>query len=245
MKPATLVAFTLSLLLSVQCGFAQAPTIVSSSPPFWAVGVPSSTKTVSITFDQPIRPGFDSWIGRSSVLPEVEKEPKLSADLRTSELAVKMAPAHVYVFALNEKGISGVGFQNDHGYSMTKRFLVFQTAGTPAADEMPPRAVSTIPASNAQDVDPSKVKTLSITFDRPMYTEKHGLHMKEAGKPVDLKAAKFQYSPDGKGFSLGYEFKPSTSYEFELNNTEDIGFASAKRIPLWPAKLAFTTGQPH
>ena len=31
----------------------------------------------------------------------------------------------------------------------------------------------------------------------------------------------------------------------ELNNTEDIGFASTKRIPLWPVRFGFTTGRPQ
>jgi hypothetical protein len=78
-----------------------------------------------------------------------------------------------------------------------------------------------------------------------MEAKKHGLHLWEDKKPVDLKTARFTYSPDGRTFTLSYAFKPSTHYEVEMNSTQDIGFAATNRVPLWPIHLAFTTGQPH
>ncbi|CAN5531268.1 hypothetical protein BH20VER1_BH20VER1_08290 [soil metagenome] len=71
------------------------------------------------------------------------------------------------------------------------------------------------------------------------------MQITEDKKPVDLSKAKFQYSADGRSFSVAYQFKPSSTYEFELNSTQNIGFASAQRIPLWPVRFAFTTGQPQ
>jgi hypothetical protein len=54
----------------------------------------------------------------------------------------------------------------------------------------------------------AKTKSITVAFDKAMDPKKHGLHMTEAGKPVDLTAAKFQYSPDGRTFGLLYDFKP-------------------------------------
>jgi len=122
-------------------------------------------------------------------------------------------------------------------------FLVFQTAGTPSPDDTPPHTVSTIPSNGAQNLDPRKLKSITINFDRAMQSSKHGLHMHENGKGVDLSKARFQYSADGKAFTVACELKPSSTYEFELNSTQDIGFTSIKRIPLWPVRFAFSTGQ--
>jgi len=222
-----------------------APKVVETSPKAWQINVPSSQKEISATFDQEMHPGFTAWMGRSSVVGNWGVESKISPDRKTFSMNVSLEPGKVYVLGLNEKKVAGVGFQNYRGQSAPPYFLVFQTAGNQAPDDAPPRAVSTIPLANSQDVDPTKVKAITITFDRQMSTEKHGLHMKEGGKPVDLSKAKFLYSSDGKSFTLAYEFKPSTPYEFELNNTQDIGFTSAKRIPLWPARFGFTTAQPR
>ena len=41
---------------------------------------------------------------------------------------------------LNERGIPGVGFQNDKGISLKPTYLVFQTAGNRLAEDAPPRA---------------------------------------------------------------------------------------------------------
>ncbi len=190
-------------------------------------------------------PAYTAWIGRSSVVQEVDSDSSISPDRRTFTTKAALQPGKVYVFSLNEKRIAGVGFQNTKGVSAPPFYLVFQTVGAPAPDDAPPRALSTIPAGNAQQIDPAKLKSVVINFDRPMQTAKHGLVMTENKSPVDLSKARFQYSPDGKSFTLAYDFKPSTTYEFELNNTQNIGFASAKRIPLWPVRFAFSTGQPQ
>jgi hypothetical protein len=101
--------------------------------------------------------------------------------------------------------------------------------------------VSTLPANGAQTLDSTKLKSVTVNFDKPMQSAKHGLHMRENGKDIDLAKARFQYSPDGKSFTLAYEFKPSSKYEFVMNSVQDIGFATLKRIPLWPVQFAFTT----
>ena len=224
----------------------ERPKVVSTSPKFWEIGVsPSSQKFVSVTFDQVMRSGFWDFIGNNVLPPPTNYETTMGADLKSFGMHVSLQPGKVYIMGLNERGIPGVGFQNDKGISLKPTYLVFQTAGNPAAEDAPPRAVSTFPAKGAQDVNPAATKGITVTFDRTMETKKHGFHLFEGKQPVDLKGVTFSYSPDGKIFTLTYAFKPSTHYEVQMNSTEDIGFAATNRVPLWPAHLAFTTGQPH
>ena len=220
---------------------AQTPLkIVQTSPKFWEVGVNPNLKAVSLTFDQELRRGFSSWLGRSSLAPELNAESAESPDGRTCTLGVNLQPGKVYVLGLNERAVPGVGFQTKTGVPLPPHYLVFQTAGAPTPEDAPPRAVSTIPANGTQQVDASKVKSVSITFDKPMQTTRHGLQLFENKAPVDLSKARFQYSPDGRTFSLAYDFKAAASYDVELNSTGNIGFVSSTRVPLWPGRVAFT-----
>jgi hypothetical protein len=221
------------------------PKVVDTSPKAWQVGTNPSQKELSVTFDQHMYPGFTAWTGRSSLTPPLDVNSKISEDRTTFSIHVDFQPGKVYVFALNEKNQRGVGFQNERGQSAPPYYLVFQTAGNPAPDDAPPRVASTIPTHNAQQLDPSRLKSLTIVFDKTMQNIKHGLHMLENKKEVDLSKAKFQYSAEGKTFAIGYDFKPSSTYEIQLNSTQDIGFASAKRIPLWPVQFSFSTGSPQ
>ena len=232
------------VVISALAAEAQQPKILEADPGFWRVGVsPGAQNQITLTFDKPMRAGFSSWAGRNSITPELSSSASLSDDRRTFSLPVRLQPAKVYVFGLNEKGIRGIGFQDDKGLTLPPTYLVFQTAGNLAPDDAPPRVLSTVPAQGTQ-IDPAKSKNIVLTFDKPMNPKKHGLQMTEAGKPVDLAAARFQYSPDGKTFGLLYDFKPVTSYEVTLNSRTNIGFATTTRIPLWPVRFSFTTRQP-
>lgn len=222
------------------------PKLTAISPQFWAVGVnPNAQKTISATFDQRMRPDSASWLGSDSLAPESFGESTLSPDRQTITLPVTLAPGKVYALCLNEQSKAGIGFQNVRGFPLARHYLVFQTAGTPLPEDMPPRAVSTAPAANAQQVDPTKTTGVTIAFDKPMDPRKHGLQIVENGKPVDLASVRFQYSPDGKTFGLAYEFKPSSTYEVTLNGVQNLGFATTTRIPLWPVRFNFTTAQPQ
>ena len=224
----------------------EAPRIVSSSPRFWDVGVNSGKQDfISVTFDQPMRSGFSSWLGKSSVAPDSETEPVISPDFKTYRLSLHFHPGKVYVFGLNEVGIPGVGFQTEKGIALRPTYLVFQTAGSPSQEDAPPRALSTLPANGAQDVNPATSKGITVAFDKAMEIKKHGFHLFEGKQPIDLKTVTFTYSADGKVFTLNYPVKPSTHYEVQMNSTEDIGFTATNRVPLWPVHFAFTTGQPH
>ena len=241
MKIQKLLLFTVALSITAS-GLADPPKLLTTSPAFWAVGVNATTqKTASLTFDQPMRSGFWDWFGRNVLSPNSNLHSVMAPDGVTLSVDVQLQPGKVYVMGLNEKGLPGVGFQNAKGFTLPPTFLVFQTAGTPSADDVPPRVISTNPTNGAQAVDSAKVKSVTVSFDRAMQSSKHGLHMRENGKEVDLAKAHFQYSPDGKSFTLAYDFKPSSKYEFVLNSVQDIGFATVKRIPLWPVQFAFTT----
>jgi len=238
-------------ILICACGalvsvFAEEPKVVSVSPGYWAVGVDSKRQhNVSVTFDQRMRLGFFDWLGLDTLSPPSNLKTTTNADATSFSLDVHLEPGKAYIMAFNQRGIPGVGFQNEKGISLRPVYLVFQTAGTAAAEDAPPRTLSTAPGNGMQDVDPAKVAGITVAFDRPMQTKKHGFHLFEEKKPVDLKTVPFTYSADGKTFTLNYPLKPSTHYEVVMNSTEDIGFAATNRVPLWPVHFAFTTGQPH
>lgn len=222
---------------------ADPPKLVSTSPVFWAVGVdPSQQKTVSLTFDQRMSPAYTAWLGRSSISPpEFNPNSSMSEDRRTFSVKVGLQPGKVYVLGLNEKNIPGVGFQNEKGLTLVPHFLVFQTAGAPKAEDAAPSVVRSVPADGDQQVDSARIRGITLIFDQSMETKKHGLHLFENNSAVNLSKIPFAYGADGRTFTLSYNFKRATQYRLELNNTNDIGFARATKIPLWPSKISFST----
>jgi hypothetical protein len=222
------------------------PQIVSASPAFWAVGVnPTAQRSVTLQFDQQMIPAFTAWLGRSSIAPEIDLNSSMTQDRTSFSTGIKLQPGKVYVLGLNEKNIPGVGFQNDRGISAPPYFLVFQTAGNPRAEDMPPALVRANPPNGASDVNPARVTGISLVFDRSMKIDRHGLQLFEGNTPVNLTGARFAWGPDGKTFTLSYQFKPMQSYRVQLNDMHNIGFASANRIPMWPVQFAFKTIQPQ
>jgi hypothetical protein len=219
--------------------------LVSSSPQFWAINVASSQKTITLTFDQRLRSTLTDWIGLDVLSPPSNLQTKYSSDHASCSIDVHLEPGHVYICGLNERGMPGVGFQSEKGFPLPPTYLVFQTAGTASPDDLPPHVVKTIPANGATALDPTKLKSIAISFDTAMNTKKHGLHLLEDKQPVDISRAVFQYSPDGKTFTLAYDFKPSKTYTLELNNLHDIGFSRTTRVPLWPVQFTFSTGSPQ
>ncbi len=233
-------------LLGLRLSFAfEPPKIVSTSPQFWEIGVSPSKQAIAVTFDQVMRSGFWDFLGKDTLSPQTNHETTMRSDLKSFSLRVTLHPGRVYIMGLNERGIPGVGFQNDKGISLRPVYLVFQTAGVPFPEDAPPRAVSTSPGSGARDINPAAIKAITVSFDRVMEAKKHGLHLFEEKRPVDLTNATFSYSADGRTFTLNYPLQPSTHYEVVMNSAEDIGFAATNRVPLWPVRFTFTTGQPH
>lgn|SRR5689334_8958505 len=246
MKVISFTVVSLTVLAASSVSHFEPPKVVSASPGFWATGVvPSATKLVSISFDQTMRSGFWDFLGRNVLPPPTNYEVDMGSDLKSYSLRVRLEPGKVYIMGLNERGLSGVGFQNEKGISMRPTYLVFQTAGNPAPENAPARVVTTVPAQGSRDINPATTKVITVTFDKPMDSKKHGLHLLENKQAVTVKNVTYAYSPDGKTFTLNYLVKPATSYEVLLNNNEDIGFATTTRVPLWPYRFSFTTRQPH
>lgn len=220
--------------------------LTSTSPTFWAVNVNAAAqKTISLTFDQPLRARLTDWVGLDVLSPPSSLQTTFSSDNTSCSIDVHLAPGRVYICGLNGRGIPGVGFQNQKGGSLPATFLVFQTAGTPKPEDSPPVVVKSLPINGVQQVDPARTKAIVLNFDKPMQATKHGLHLFENNNAIDLSKARFGYSADGRTFTLYYDFKPSTPYRLELNNVNDIGFATLTRIPLWPTQIVFATGQPQ
>jgi hypothetical protein len=223
----------------------EPPKLSKVSPNFWATGVSPATKVVTVSFDQTMRSGFWDCLGRNVLGPPTNYEVDMGADLKSYSLHVRLEPGKVYIMGLNERALSGVGFQNEKGISMRPAYLVFQTSGNVTPEDAPPKIVATAPAHGAREVDAQTTKVITVTFDKPMETKKHGFHLLENKQPVDLKRMNFIYSADGKTFTLHYPLKSSTTYEVEINNNQDIGFAATNRVPLWPHRFDFVTSQPR
>lgn len=243
MKKLTLL--TMLPMLAAAATLGDPPKVLSTSPEFWAVGVNPSQKSASVTFDQPMRPGFWDWLGRDTLSPSSTLHATMTPDRLTCRVDVSLQPGKVYVMGLNERGIPGVGFQTEKGLSLPPTYLVFQTAGFLTAEDAPPHVIKTVPPNGSTALDAARLKSVVIGFDAAMNTKKHGVRLFEDKQLVDISRSPFQYSADGKTFALAYDFKPSKAYAIELNNLHDIGFASAKRVPLWPIQIGFATGQPR
>ena len=217
------------------------PKLVSTSPQFWAVNVNAAAqKKISLVFDQRLRGTLTDWIGADALSPPSDLQTTYSPDHMSCSIGVNLQPGKVYICGLNERGIPGVGFQNEKGASLPPTYLVFQTAGAVAPEDAPPRVKATNPAHGAV-IDPNKVAAIVITFDAPMNTKKHGLHLFENDIEVDVSKAQFTYSTDGTTLTCPFKFKPAAQYRLELNSVKDIGFSRANRIPLWPVQIAFRT----
>ncbi|MEY2561466.1 MAG: hypothetical protein QOG51_1881 [Verrucomicrobiota bacterium] len=241
---ALLIASLIFAAFQASSSQAEPLKLVSTSPVLWAINVDSAAqKTISLTFDQRLRGRMTDWIGLDVLSPPSSLQTAFSTDQMSCSIPVRIEPGRVYICALNGRGLPGVGFQNEKGSSLPPTFLVFQTAGAPAAENIPPHVTKTIPSHGATALDPTKVKSVTVSFDAAMDTKKHGLHLLEDKQPVDVSRSAFQYSADGKTFTLAYDFKPSKTYTLELNNVHDIGFSRATRVPLWPVQFTFTTGQ--
>jgi Bacterial Ig-like domain len=226
------------------CVLADPLKLTSTSPQFWATNVsPTTQKTISLTFDQRLRARLTDWIGLDVLSPPSDLQTTFSPDHMSCSVDVHLDPGHVYICALNGRGIPGVGFQSEKGLSLPATYLVFQTAGTVAQQDAPPHVLRTIPQHGATGVDGERVRTISITFDKPMNIKKHGLHVFENNNPIDVSRVQPVYSPDGLTFTVPYNFKPAMQYRLELNSINDIGFSGANRAPLWPVQVSFTTAQ--
>src|SRR4051812_20807283 len=109
-------------LLLLSClptsAFAEPPKLLSTSPQFWATDVNANQKTISLTFDQKLRNNVTDWIGLDVLSPSSDLQTKYSPDHMSCSIDVHLEPGHVYVCALNGRGLPGVGFQNEKGFTL-------------------------------------------------------------------------------------------------------------------------------
>src|ERR1051326_8961944 len=132
------------------CAFAEPLKLLSTSPQFWAANVnPAAQKTISLKFDQRLRSTLTDWIGLDVLSPPSDLQTKYSPDHMSCSIDVHLDAGHVYVCALNGRGLPGVGFQNEKGFTLPPTFLVFQTAGNVAPQDAPPRLIRSIPQHGA------------------------------------------------------------------------------------------------
>ena len=78
-----------------------------------------------------MRSGFWDFLGNDTLSPANKLRNAMGSDLKWFSLGVTLLPGKVYIMALNERGIPGVGFQNDKGISLKPTYLVFRTDGNP------------------------------------------------------------------------------------------------------------------
>src|SRR5947209_15005551 len=113
MKQANLL-FTVSLFFCATLAFAEPLNLISTSPSSWAANVNYMTqKTISLTFDQPLRARFTDWIGFDVLSPPSNLHTTFTSDHKSCSIEVRLEPGRVYICGLNERGIPGVGFQNE------------------------------------------------------------------------------------------------------------------------------------
>ena len=93
-------------------------------------------------------------------------------------------------------------FKMRRAFALPPTYLVFQTAGTPAPNDVPARIVRSNPPNAMQSVDSTRTMSITVTFDKPMNPKKHGLHLYENNQPIDISKLPFSYSADGMTFIL-------------------------------------------
>lgn len=113
-----------------------------------------------------------------------------------------------------------------------------------AAGMLPPRVVKVDPAEGATGVDLGR-KQVSVTFDRPMTTEKawswmllraHGLYPGVRGGPEP------QFDETGKTCTLTVSLQERAVYAVGINSFRHLGFRDRNGIPALNFGWAFATG---
>lgn len=113
-----------------------------------------------------------------------------------------------------------------------------------AAGKLPPYVVKVEPAENAVDVDAAR-KTISVTFDRAMATEKawswmllrpHGMYPGFRGGPEP------KFDETGKTCTLTVALRPETVYAVGVNSHRNFGFRDRNGTPAVNFGWAFATG---
>jgi hypothetical protein len=101
-----------------------------------------------------------------------------------------------------------------------------------------PKIASMVPANGSINVDPG-LKTITITFDRPM--RPRDMAVLSNGKNFPELTGKAHFGKENKVFYIPVKLRAGKTYEFGLNAVDMWGFKSLEGIPLYPVAVTFST----
>lgn len=120
----------------------------------------------------------------------------------------------------------------------------FESAASKAEQqaEDAPHVVAMTPANGATDVDPS-LKTMTITFDRPMQDKMWSI---VGGGPHFPKiTGEIHYDATRRILTVPIELQPNWTYDLWLNRGQYMSFRAESGTPLAPMHVAFGTAGSH
>jgi hypothetical protein len=100
-----------------------------------------------------------------------------------------------------------------------------------------PYVVSLNPFNNGDTAVDASIKTLTITFSKPMTRKRYSIDVGEKGKDFLPISGVVGYSEDGMSFTVKLDMKPNHEYEFIIKS----GFRSQEGYPLKPMLVKFKT----
>lgn len=213
------------------------PRVVKTIPANGATEVPVQTREIVVVFDQDMLPGF-SWIAGPH-FPKTDGDP-VWRDKRTCILPVKLERGKFYRLGINSSEAKFQNFTNEFGKPAFPRVLCFVTEGAPESEKqklIAPRIVSTLPATGAQDVDPSLAQII-VVFDKPM---SRGMSWTGYGASFPQGTGVAHWKDDQRTCVFPVKLQPDTEYTLGINDDWHQNFQSADGVPAEPKVLRFRT----
>jgi tetratricopeptide (TPR) repeat protein len=103
-----------------------------------------------------------------------------------------------------------------------------------------PKVIETIPANGAKDVDPD-LKFITVKFDRAMSPYSWAVCIIDYKKQLPA-TGKPHFDKSSTVITIPVKLKPNQEYATSLNLKDYTGFIGADKIPLYPYRLSFSTG---
>jgi hypothetical protein len=216
------------------------PRVVKTIPAIGATQVDPALTEIRITFERDMQKGM-SWTGGKPHFPNADPKKKARwIDTRTCVLPVQLASGSYYRLGINSTSFQN--FKSEAGVAADPLSIYFTTQG--AAKELVdrvgvPKIVAMIPASGAEDVDPS-ITEIKVTFDRPMGT---GMSWTGGGEKFpDIPEGQIaSWSKDGLTCTLPVKLITQHEYQIGINSPSHQNFASSWGVPLEPVRYVFKT----
>jgi hypothetical protein len=119
--------FTTSGTSDTSASEAQAPKIVSATPPIGAQDVSPDLKELRVTFNVPMEGGF-SWTGGGPQFPTIPEgqKPSWTGDHKTCVLPVELKPNWQYRLGLNSPSFKN--FRSVEGVALAPVAYTFKTS---------------------------------------------------------------------------------------------------------------------